>query len=149
MSIDIKTLHIGSHVTHHGKRKRVHCIVGDTVYLLPSSASSVAHMATTTEIEPIPIDSEVLMMLGFLFRKTTYREYYTKEIGEVRCRNIHGYEYRDRRITFYRMKYRNKVGERWHCSLSVYMGSAHGNETSCRYLHEAEAFLALHGVELK
>lgn len=68
--IDIKTLRIGSHVQHHGKRKIVLSIGGDTVYLLPSSVSSVAHVAKTDEIEPIPITPALLKELGFKYRKS-------------------------------------------------------------------------------
>jgi len=65
MAIDIKTLRIGSHVQHHGKRKMVLSMGGDTVYLLPSIVSSVAHVAKTDEIHPIPITPGLLKELGF------------------------------------------------------------------------------------
>lgn len=76
MAVDIKTLRIGSHVQHHGKRKMVHSMGGDTVYLLPSIVSSVAHVAKTDEIEPIPITPELLTELGFQYRDNTYWEHW-------------------------------------------------------------------------
>lgn len=65
MAVDVKTLRIGSHVQHHGKRKMVHSMGGDTVYLLPSIVSSVVHVAKTDEIELIPITPDLLKELGF------------------------------------------------------------------------------------
>lgn len=142
MAVDIKQLRIGSHVLVNGKRERVRGLDEDNGLIVRFPAEYV----NANEVEPIPITPELLKELGFEhYKKTTYREYYTKEIGEVRLVNIHGYQYRDKRITFYRMNYRNKIGEMWHCSIAEYNASTAGI-CIVRYLHEAEAFLALHNV---
>lgn len=144
MSVNIKTLRIGSHILVNGKRERVRGLDEDNGLIIRFPAEYVM----ANEVEPIPITPDLLKELGFEdYKKTTYREYYTKEIGEVRLVNIHGYQYRDKRITFYRMNYRNKIGEMWHCSIAEYNASTAGI-CIVRYLHEAELFLGLHNIEL-
>ena len=143
--IDIKTLRVGSHILVNGKRERVRGLDEDNGLIIRFPAEYV----NANEVEPIPITPDLLKELGFEdYKKTKYREYYTKEIGEVRLVNIHGYQYRDKRITFYRMNYRRQDwGEMWHCSIAEYNASTAGI-CIVRNLHEAEAFLALHCVEL-
>lgn len=153
MAVDIKTLRIGSHVEYEGKRVCADEIRtlrpdGEPMRLLVSYNGLVYGNPSIDEVEPIPITSALLKELGFEhYKKTTYREYYTKEIGEVRLVNIHGYQYRDKRITFYRTNYRNEIGEEWHCSIAEYNASTAGI-CIVRYLHEAESFLGLHNIEL-
>lgn len=83
----------------------------------------------------------------YLFSGNSHNLRHISEIGEVRLVNIHGYQYRDKRITLYRTNYRNKIGEKWHCSITWYNASTAGI-CIVRYLHEAEAFLGLHNIEL-
>lgn len=129
MSVDIKTLRIGCHVQHHGKRKIVHCIGGDMVCLLPSIVSSVAHVAKTNEIEPIPITHELLRELGF--EDCSKKQWHTEDYEK---------RWKGQYLSFTEL----------HSGWLVYYfdGTKAKGKTVVRHLHEAEAFLALHGVEL-
>lgn len=125
--IDIKTLHIGSHVSVDGRRCEVCSIDDEGVVRLGDSERNYSYHQLH-EVEPIPISAALLEELGFE---------------------------RDMRrgVTAYQMK----RGEMWIGVAAMHDGLwrieamddtyNYGNCT-VRYLHEAEAFLALHGVEL-
>lgn len=134
MAIDIKTLRIGSHILINGKRV---CVCG--IRRTPNLNNAMTIVQYTTKdivvfgeipaesnIEPIPITSDILKELGFEEDKTDI----VKRVG--------GYF-----IYFHQI---NNL--RWRVSLEEENCTNYG-DTLCRYLHEAEAFLALHGVELK
>lgn len=131
MSIDIKTLHIGSHVQHHGKRKIVHSIGGDTVYLLPSIVSSVAHIVKTDEIEPIVITPTLLKVLGVEWHESS--SCWRKEVGDDVWLFVNGKEEQGFRFNLF-PPYEKGVQE---------------SILYARYLHEIEGQLAYYGVELK
>lgn len=124
MAVDVKTLRIGSHILVDGKRERVRGLDEDDGLIVRFPAEYVM----ANEVEPIPITAELLKELGFVNTSSTRRITYTKES-----------EYEDSWIEFKNLK------GRW--DLFVSNNNLDGR-TPVRYLHEAEAFLALHGVEL-
>lgn len=74
MAIDIKTLHIGSHVEYDGKRVCVDeiCTLRSTdapMRLIVSRNRLVCGHPSIDEIEPIPITPDLLKELGFKWRK--------------------------------------------------------------------------------
>lgn len=79
-------------------------------------------------LSPIPITPELLRELGFVNTSCTRRITYTK-----------GSEYEDSWIEFKNFK------DRWEVFVSK---DNWDGRFVCRYLHEAEAFLVLYGVEL-
>lgn len=129
--IDIKTLRVGSHVNLCGKRQRVAAIdalngaIGMCGYLTDENGVKHPLGYKVEDIEPIPITSDLLKELGFEEDKTDI----AKRVG--------GYY-----IYFHQI---NNL--RWRVSLEEENCTNYGN-CIVRYLHEAEAFLALHGVEL-
>lgn len=126
MAVDIKSLCIGSHVMWNGKRRRVDAITEDSIaFRIADTEQKMYDSATIESVEPIVITPELLTELGFEDDKTDI----VKRVG--------GYF-----ICFHQI---NNL--RWRVSLEEENYTNYGN-TLCRYLHEAEAFLALHGVEL-
>ena len=130
MAVDIKSLRIGSHVEYDGKRVCVDEIRtlrpdGEPMRLIASYNGLVYGNPSIDEVEPIAITPELLKELGFEDDKTDI----VKRVG--------GYF-----IFFHQI---NNL--RWRVSLEEENCTNYGN-TLCRYLHEAEAFLALHGIEL-
>ena len=121
MAIDIKSLRIGSHILVNGKRERVRGLDEANGLIIRFPAEYVL----ASEVEPIAITPELLKELGFEDDKTGI----AKHVG--------GYF-----IFFHQISYL-----RWRVSLEGENCMNYGN-TLCRYLHEAEALLALHGVEL-
>lgn len=134
MAVDIKTLRIGSHILVNGKRERVRGLDEDNGLIIRFPAEYV----NANEVEPIPITHELLEELGF---KTKNQKYNTKcwrrtEIPQE-GRRLPSIEF----ITFW--LYRNG-----YCKIHYRMDFMNINVIVCRYLNEAETFLALHGVEL-
>lgn len=134
MAVDIKTLRIGSHILVNGKRERVRGLDEDNGLIVRFPAEYVM----ANKVEPIPLTSELLEELGF---KTKNQKYNTKcwrrtEIPQE-GRRLPSIEF----ITFW--LYRDG-----YCKIHYRMDFMDINVIVCRYLHEAEAFLALHGVEL-
>lgn len=129
--IDIKTLRVGSHINLCGKRQRIMAIdaqnglIGVDAYKTDENGVKHPLGYKVEDIEPISITPEILKELGFEEDKTDI----AKRVG--------GYY-----IYFHQI---NNL--RWRVSLEEENCTNYG---SCivRYLHEAEAFLALHGVEL-
>lgn len=66
--IDLKTLHIGSHVLYEGKKYEVCAIVGSLVGIVvghdPKKGTKVGEVPDEL-LEPIPITEELLKELGF------------------------------------------------------------------------------------
>ena len=124
MAVDIKSLRIGSHILVDGKRERVRGLDEDNGLIVRFPAEYVL----ASEAEPIAITPELLKELGFMNTSTSRRIVYTK-----------GCEYEDSWIDFKNLK------DRW----EVFVNKDNWDgRIVCRYLHEAEAFLALHGIEL-
>lgn len=81
MSIDIRQLHIGSHIAINGERERVRGLDEDNGLIVRFPAEYVM----ASEVEPIPITPALLEELGF--EKETWPEYddmtaYKKKIGD-------------------------------------------------------------------
>lgn len=132
--IDIKTLHIGSHVLVNGKRERVRGLDEDNGLIIRFPAEYV----NANDVEPIPLTPALLEELGF---KTKNQKYNTKcwrrtEIPQE-GRRLPSIEF----ITFW--LYRNG-----YCKIHYRMDFMNINVIACRYLHEAETFLGLHNIEL-
>lgn len=124
--IDIKTLHIGSHVLVNGQRERVRGIDEDNGLFIRFPAEYV----NASEVEPIAITAELLTELGF--------------VGNASKQNaVYGWEKRDEYIY---IAFDRITEQRWR--VIMYDNVVNNGNTLCRYLHEAEAFLSLHGVEL-
>lgn len=132
MAVDVKTLTIGSHVEYKGKRGRILYVSPGSDFMncgihttddcgLPANY----HVSGFEQIQPIPITSALLKELGFEEDKTDI----FKRVG--------GYF-----IYFHQV---NNL--RWGVSLEEENCTNYG-DTLCRYLHEAEAFLSLHNIEL-
>lgn len=137
MSIDIKNLIIGSHVLVDGKRVRIFGIERSGLIELKAVDGDLLRVLIN-DVESIEITAELLEELGF---KTKNQKYNTKcwrrtEIPQE-GRRLPSIEF----ITFW--LYRNG-----YCKIHYRMDFMDINVIVCRYLHEAEAFLALHGVEL-
>lgn len=133
MAVDIKQLRIGSHVEYEGKRVSVDEIQtvrpeGSSIHLLISHNGLVCGNPGIDEVEPIQITPELLTELGFEdYSKCFYGEW------EKRWDN-------EKYMCFSAIS-----DNRWRVH---YMdGCMDLGNCVCRYLHEAEAFLALHNVE--
>lgn len=122
MAVDIKTLRIGSHVLVDGKRERVRGLDEDNGLIVRFPAEYVM----ANDVEPIPITPDLLKELGF-----------RKEDGFMRLWN------KDDNGHFSYIEF-SAIGDKWR----LYPSGTDGSSIVVRYLHEAEVFLALLGVEL-
>lgn len=125
MAIDIKQLRIGSHISINGERVEVESLQGsDLVGCITPDNDWFA--TESWRFEPIPITSELLSELGF-----------RKEDGFMRLwsKGDNGH--------FSYIEF-SAIRDKWR----LYPSGTDGSQTVVRYLHESEAFLALHGVEL-
>lgn len=113
---------IGSHILVNGKRERVRGLDEDNGLIIRFPAEYVM----ANEVEPIPITAELLVELGF-----------RKEDGFMRLWS------KDNNRNFSYIEF-STVRAKWR----LYISDTDGSNTVVGYLHEAEAFLALHGVEL-
>lgn len=124
--IDIKTLHIGSHVLVNGQRERVRGIDEDNGLFIRFPAEYV----NASEVEPIAITAELLTELGFEKEsnvdKKRYFDYLWMKKDED-CDVCWIYIEKD--------------------NFFLLQSGAFG-QLNVKYLHESEAFLALHNVEL-
>lgn len=125
MAVDIKTLRIGSHILVNGKRERVRGLDEDNGLIVRFPAEYVM----TNEVEPIPITPALLEELRFINTRWSGR----------RIVYTNGNEDVDPWIEFKNLK------DRWKL---VVCNNGWQGQTVVRYLHEAEAFLGLHNVEL-
>ena len=138
--IDIKTLRIGSHILVNGKRV---CVCG--IRRTPNLNNALTIVQYTTKdivvfgevpagsnkVEPIPITPELLEELGFVRKPNADKKRYFDFLWE-----------------------REDVESDdtcWeHCEKDNFflLHSGAFGQLNVKYLHEAEAFLALHGIEL-
>lgn len=123
MAVDVKQLRIGSHIAINGKRERVRGLDEDNGLIVRFPAEYVL----TSEAEPIAITPELLKELGFKYRTPI-------------CIWIKASE--DEYLSFEQICGTNRY------RVHLYSGDIDRGKCVCRYLHEAEAFLALYGVEL-
>lgn len=71
MSVDIKSLRIGSHVMWNGKRRKVDAITEDSIaFRIADTEQKMYDSAAIESVEPIAITPELLTELGFQFRKS-------------------------------------------------------------------------------
>lgn len=127
--IDIKELRIGSHVAIcGGERVRVTAICSNGIV-----TTTLGDM-DEKNLTPISITPELLKELGFedCSKKRWHREDWEKRNG-------------DKYISFSAFD-NNLHHERWR--IQYYVNVCKGGNCIVRYLHEAEAFLALHNIEL-
>lgn len=126
MSINVKNLTIGSHVSVDGKRVRVCGITKRKIGCHPDGRPD-AHLryARACTVDPIPLTTDLLEEIGFEKGNT---DIVKRDNGHYIC--------------FHKIR-----NDRWRVSLEDDNCTYHGS-TLCRYLHEAEAFLALHNIEL-
>lgn len=123
MAVDIKTLHIGSHVEYSGKRVCVDEIKtlrldGEPMRLLVSHNGLVYGNPSIDEVEPIPITPDLLGELGFQYRDNTYWERWF--LGSFDIERKEGSSYFD-----------------------------YNSEIRLEYLHELESlYYMIYGVEL-
>lgn len=122
MAVDIKTLRVGSHILVNGKRERVRGLDEDNGLIIRFPAEYVM----ANEVEPIPITAELLVELGF-----------KKEDGFMRLWS------KDDNGHFSYIEF-SAIRDKWR----LYPSGTDGSQTVVRYLHEAEAFLSLHNIEL-
>lgn len=122
MAVDVKTLTIASHILVNGKCERVRGLDEDNGLIVRFPAEYVM----ANEVEPIPITAELLVELGF-----------KKEDGFMRLWS------KDDNGHFSYIEF-SAIRDKWR----LYPSGTYGSNTVVCYLHEAEAFLALHGVEL-
>lgn len=127
MAVDVKTLMVGSHVLVDGKRERVRGLDEDNGLIVRFPAEYVM----ANEAEAIPITSALLKELGFVRKPNADKKRYFDFLWE-----------------------REDVESDdtcWeHCEKDNFflLHSGAFGQLNVKYLHEAEAFLALHRVEL-
>lgn len=125
MAVDVKTLTIGSHILVDGKRERVRGLDEDNGLIVRFPAEYV----NVNEVEPIPITPDLLKELGFeQDMRFAYGKAFKIEHGKMWI----GVSAMSK--GFWRIEAMDDTYNYENCIV--------------RYLHEAEAFLALHGVEL-
>lgn len=122
--IDVKSLRIGSHILVDGKREHVRGMDEDNGLIVRFPAEYVM----ASECEPIPLTPALLEELGLINISSSRRIIF-----------INGNEEDNPWIEFRNLK------DRW--ELLVCNDGWQG-QSVVRYLHEAESFLALYGVEL-
>lgn len=127
MAVDVKTLMIGSHILVNGKCERVRGLDEDNGLIIRFPAEYVM----ACEVEPIPITPELLKEFGFedCAKKRWHTEDWEKRWGECQYLSF---------TKLYRGEWR----------VHYFDGAKDRGQTVVRYLHEAEAFLGLHNIEL-
>lgn len=133
--IDIKTLRVGSHVNLCGKRQHIMTIdalngaIGMCGYLTDENGVKHPLGYKVEDIEPIPITPALLKELGFeQDMRFAYGKAFKMERGEMWI----GVSAMPK--GFWRIEAMDDTYNYGNCIV--------------RYLHEAEAFLALHNIEL-
>lgn len=85
MAIDIKQLHIGSHVLWNGKRRKVDAITDDSIaFRIADTERKLYDSATIESVEPILITPALLEELGF-----KYHEYDNGKLWEWRYSDLY------------------------------------------------------------
>lgn len=131
MAVDIKMLRIGSHVEYEGKRVRVALVREDGCICEYKDNGQDVVIGIGIEKNPIPITPDLLKELGFedCAKRRWHTEDWEKRWGECQYLSF---------TKLYRGEWR----------VRYFDGAKDRGQTVVRYLHETEAFLALHGVEL-
>lgn len=145
MSIDINTLRIGAHISIGGKRERVRGLDEDNGLIVRFPAEYVS----ASEAEPISLTPGLLTELGFEERRREHR-YGSPDVWYIdpeAAQSEKEHSLVVPKTTFIPL---TKIGrpDLWAIKAVVCDKPMRTGEFACRYLHEAEAFLALHGVEL-
>ena len=127
MAIDIKSLRIGSHILVDGTRERVRGLDEDNGLIIRFPGEYVL----ASEVEPIAVTLELLKELGFVREPIVDKKrhfdflWQREDVESDDTHWLHGEE-----DNFFLL----------HSGLF--------GQLNVKFLHEAEAFLALHGVEL-
>lgn len=125
MAVDIKTLHFGSHVLVKGERVRVCGITRRKIgYHATGKPGEHLRYARLNEVEPITITPDLLKELGLV-----------KEAPNI-----------VKRVDDYFIYFHYLHDDLWR--IGMYDDTYNYGNCIIRHLHEAEAFLGLHGVEL-
>lgn len=154
MAVDIKTLHIGSLVEYDRKRMVVASVSNklmncENLILIEPSTLTLYKNVNSYDVEPISIAPELLKGLGFEERRREYLYgapdvwYIDREAAQLEKEN-------NLVIPTIHVSSLGKTGYADWWVIKVVIGDKPMRSDNCtvRYLHEAEAFLALHGVEL-
>lgn len=148
--IDIKTLTIGSHVLLDGKRVKVCGITRKKVgYHANGKPCEHLRYARLNEVEPILVTPELMEELGFKERRREYL-YGSPDVWYIDREAVQLEKENDlvvSKTTFFPLE-KTGYADWWTIKVIVDEKPMMVGEYTCRYLHEAEAFLALHGVEL-
>lgn len=124
MSVDIKSLRIGSHVMWNGKRRKVDAITEEGIaFRIADTEQKMYDSATIESVEPIAITPELLTELGFQFRKSA---------GGSWCISDKKGGY------FYATVCSDST-----CVVTHYPDFGFQSRVVCTYLHELEAFAYL------
>lgn len=132
MTIDIKTLHIGSHVEYKGKIVRICSLKTNMANYDEGKGKPRCYScmkAYYKYLQPIPITPDLLTELGFI------RE---PNVGKMNFDYLWISKDENSDVCWL-------YGEKDNFFL---LQSGAFGQIHVKYLHEAEAFLALHGVEL-
>lgn len=150
MAVDIKTLRIGSHVLVNGKRVRVCGITQRKIgYHATGKPGEHLRYARLNEVEPIPITPDLLKELGLEERRTEYL-YGAPDVWYIDSESAQLEKENKLVVPTITVSSLGKAGYPDWWMIKVVTGDKPMRSDNCtvRYLHEAEAFLALHGVEL-
>ena len=124
MSVDIKSLRIGSHVMWNGKRRKVDAITEEGIaFRIADTERKMYDSATIESVEQIAITPELLKELGFEFRKSA---------GGSWCISDKKGGY------FYATVCSDST-----CIVTHYPDFGFQSRVVCTYLHELEAFAYL------
>ena len=146
--IDIKTLRIGSHISINGERVEVESLQGgDLVGCITPDNDWFA--TESWRFEPISITFDLLKELGFEERRREYL-YGAPDVWYIDSESAQLEKKNNLVVPTITVSSLGKAGYPDWWVIKVITGDKPMRSDSCtvRYLHEAEAFLALHGVEL-
>lgn len=163
MAVDIKTLRIGSHVLMDGVRAKVMRLntvkysETETFHILVRGISpdtgavgECGCFADDNAVQPIPITPDLLKELGFEERRREHLYgspdvwYIDREAAQLEKEN-------NLVVPTIHVSSLGKAGYPDWWVIKVVTGDKPMRSDNCtvRYLHEAETFLALHGIGLK
>ena len=145
MAVDVKQLRVGSHILVNGKCERVRGLDEDNGLIIRFPAE----YAMANEVEPIPITPALLKELGFEERRMEYRYgkpyvwYIDSESAQIEKEN-------NLVIPTIHVSSLGKAGyaDWWVIRVVITDKPMRVSDCTVRYLHEAEAFLGLHNIEL-
>lgn len=145
MAVDVKTLRVGSHILVNGKRERVRGLDEDNGLIIRFPAE----YAMANEVEPIPITPDLLKELGFEERRMEYR-YGKPDVWYIDSESAQLEKGNKLVVPTICVSSLGKAGYPDWWVIKVITGDKPMRSDNCtvRYLHEAEAFLGLHNIEL-